>query len=305
LPNPHAPQLPELPPTLANDICTAFDLGEPLGSQKITSGLMHTNYFLDTETGSYVTRFLGYVAPDMLENERHVQTQLRQNGVPATYMLATKSGELLHATHDNNVTVAEKLPGVHPGRPARNEDCLTAGQVLGNFHQAVSSVAHSKKRFALLGQDSTAYRVAKLTERGVESASALDQLRAQHVDTVFDPRLPAGVLHGDFHSENVLVEDGVGAVLDLETAISGPFVLDIGRSLLDFCHRSDGKGMDEQKMDHFLKGYARVRPLTSQEEGAVPSAIAFGCVSVASWLYLKKYDELGGFFLGIGASAEG
>lgn len=301
--NSHPHEQPELSAALASDICTAFDLGEPLSSQRITSGLMHSNYFLDTETGSYVARLLGYVDVDILGNERHIQMQLRQKGVPATYTLATNSGDFFYTTYDNkNVTVAEKLEGVHPGRPANDEDCLAAGQVLGNFHRAVDNITYSNERFALLGRDSTAYRITKLAERGSSVASDINQLYVQNVDRAFDSGLPSGVLHGDFHSENVLIEKGSGAVLDLETAFRGPFVLDIGRSLLDFCHRPDGMGMDQQKINRFLEGYNRVRPLANLEEDVIPSTIAFSCAAVASWLYLKKHNDIGELFLGIGTS---
>ncbi len=293
------PHQPELPPALASDICTAFDLGEPLNSQKIPSGLMHANYFLETATGNYVTRLLGYVDMDILSNERHVQAQLRYQDVPATYMLTANNGDFLHTTHDTNVTVAEKLAGSHPGRPAADADCFAVGQALGNFHEVVKSVSYSNERFALVGRDSTAYRITKLAERGSDVASNLNRLHRDHAPTVFDADLPQGILHGDFHSENALVHDGTVAILDLETTFRGPFVLDIGRSLLDLCHRPSGAGMDEQKIDHFLRGYEQVRSLTSQEQDVLPSAITFACVGVASWLYLKKHGQVGKFFLGI------
>jgi Ser/Thr protein kinase RdoA (MazF antagonist) len=301
-PNTPTPQT-ELPPPLVDDICASFGLGEPIGNQRISSGVTHASYFLDTAGGSYVAKVLSYVNPDNLKNERHIQAQLDQHGIRAPQMLANEHGQFLYTGYDSNITVAQRLTGIHPARPASDDHCLSVGQTLGRFHQAVVSTTHGNER-SLLARNGASYRIAKLEQRGASVAPELARLAKTNADVLFDTGLPEGVLHGDFHTENVLADGGDVAVLDLETVTTGPLVLDIGRSLADLCPRPGFARMDDQKVDRFVEGYSEVRPLTPQELDALPAAIAFGCTALAALLYVRRFDYFGNIFLQLGAAVD-
>lgn len=95
-----------------------------------------------------------------------------------------------------------------------------------------------------------------------------------------DPKLPAGIVHGDLFRDNVLWQGGrIAALLDFESAFHGPFIYDVLVTIAAWCYR------DAFELAHaraLVEGYASVRRLTSAEVAAVPVEGALGCLRFAT-----------------------
>ena len=89
-------------------------------------------------------------------------------------------------------------------------------------------------------------------------------------------RLPAGYVHGDFHSRNLIFsQDNVDAVLDFDVVHRTVRALDVARSLLAFAQPQPGSLHARPEFaTAFLAGYQRHRPLTDAERAALPTLLA-------------------------------
>ena len=97
-------------------------------------------------------------------------------------------------------------------------------------------------------------------------------------------QLPHGIVHGDLHPHNVLVRGTeVVALLDWgETCMTASFVRDLGQTMLMWSvTEEDALRPDVDWMRDVREGYELIRPLTSDEDRALNSAIRFACLSDA------------------------
>jgi homoserine kinase type II len=104
--------------------------------------------------------------------------------------------------------------------------------------------------------------------------------------------LPAQLLHGDYHERNVFFDahGRVSAVIDWELACHGPRAWEIVRAL-DFALRlPEDYETGGERLRAFLRGYARVAPLTVQECEAMPEL--YWAARVHSlWVFEEHYRK--------------
>ena len=99
------------------------------------------------------------------------------------------------------------------------------------------------------------------------------------------------LLHRDFHSGNLLQRpDESLVILDFETSAFGPFFIDLSKSLIMFCHKSQSKDLDNIDLDELLQSselqilsqaYFTVAPPSAKETWE-----SFGSFFLF-WAYLK------------------
>lgn len=97
------------------------------------------------------------------------------------------------------------------------------------------------------------------------------------------PKLPAGILHGDWIKRNLFWKDqSVAAVVDFDLFAEGPFVYDLALALLptgfDWPELLKGSSQSLRLADMaaFLEGYASERPLSAEERQILPTLME-GC----------------------------
>lgn len=288
-----------LTPEVAADVCAFFALGNPQTIAPISIGNSHNSYFVETDESdtTYVVRVLGYVNRGVLANEVHLQQQMQEVGVSTPVMVAGQDGQALYRSESVAATVTAKLPGSHPLH-ATEKDCFLTGQVLGKFHNAAADLPY-QSRATLLGQGRIAQSIDAVPH--AEQRKQLMQL-FEASSTLYDVLLPEGVLHGDIHARNLLIEGDQASVLDFESAGHNLLLLDLGRAAADLCR--DEKGWpDPAKTTGLIDGYETERRLTSTELALLPQAIVYGHVAVASWLLANGFANDGALHLDYGLRA--
>jgi Ser/Thr protein kinase RdoA (MazF antagonist) len=83
--------------------------------------------------------------------------------------------------------------------------------------------------------------------------------------------LPHGFCHGDLQGYHCNVaEDGALTFFDFDGSGPGPIAYDLG--VFRWCGRLEEQ--EEERWEHFLRGYQEVRPLTELEIKAIPAMVA-------------------------------
>ena len=260
--------------TLIPDVLSFFGLGPAAHVAAAGFGISNHNYMVDTEQGEYVVKFLVNQAPEAIENDVAIQRQLGGAGIRAPGYLQDAEGRFLYRHDVMTAVLSRKLDGMPPRHmsPALAADI---GQHLALFHTSVQSLPYSNASGPMN-----------------PSVAVVDSEPARRLP---DQPLPRGIIHGDLHSGNVLVDphdpDRVVAMLDFEEAGENLYLLDLAVTLMDVGFPRGSDRIDPYQVRAGKRGYETVRPLTEQEEVWLPRAIRYASEAWINWFLANGYER--------------
>ena len=224
----YAAEVPSIDAVLAY-----FGLGTAKSVTQTQLGMANRSFRVITTTGAqYVVKILVHQSERLLINELAIQQQLHAHGIVAPRYIQSPTGEYVyrHASVTDFVAVASAtIKGVHPNLVSR-QLAHNMGNMLANYHAAVRSlpVAHT----GWLNR-TTASLPAAESEHSAGKEAAL-ALIAQG-EPMFASHMPSGIIHGDFHTGNLLVRSQsdarIVAMLDFEEAEENLLLVDVAFGL--------------------------------------------------------------------------
>lgn len=112
---------------------------------------------------------------------------------------------------------------------------------------------------------------------------------------VYQQGLPKGIIHGDLHEKNLLVNKDnhseITAIFDFEEAEENLFVVDIARTMLAVCTTDSGRKLDKVLIEALAKGYSSQRQLTKEEQENLPDAIKYAAGAYILWCMNNGFPE--------------
>lgn len=276
-----------------------FGFGRVTWIKRVQAGADNRNYYARTSSKKeYVVRVLSRFDTRRLQNEILIQEAAKKVGIGAGYMLKSADNGYVYEGFGIKVTISERVKGVHPQSPIHENDCMTIGSTLAEFHTKIDPNLPLGNHFLFLSREGVSERLLSIADYKVKSRlmSLLD-----HTRILEKVKLPEGVLHGDFHGGNILLNGSRCAMLDLQSSGRGSFVLDIGRSIADICNIESK--VDISLVRSFISGYEKKRKLTKTEKEVFVQAIIYGAACVALWGYQHQKLQLAASFMDIAASA--
>ena len=257
----------------------------------IQNGLSNHNYAVRTDQGEYVVKFLVTQSPGNIENDVAIQRQLLRAGVKTLQYLRHPGGDFVYRGRDGvSAVMSRRLDGMIPPR-ITVELVSNIGRHLALFHASVSTCPNFNGK-GLMNLD----------------VSGIDADWARHL---LSRPLPKGVIHGDLHSGNVLVDplhpEVVTAILDFEEAGENLYLVDLAATLVGVSASLDGELIDPQLVQAAKQGYEAVRPLTDEENRWLPLAFRYANEAWINWFrrygfddyarqYQRRYDGCGSVF---------
>ncbi len=262
-------------------LCSDFNLGEPLGSQVNTVGNLNANFVIKTNQGRFFVKSIREKRKLQVPYIAAVERFMEEKGIPAIGMLRTENGTE-SATYDEATYTV--YPYLEHGEEYvySPDDYQALGEMLARIHTAGSRevpenlLAHSWKgksldvvREQLTGHaarlksisrspiDDTflAYITFKL-----ERLNTLEGLTLLRTDTL---------VHGDYHGRNVLFDEGtrqIRGICDWEQAAMSDRSYELARSLLYTCFEGTWERTAAlASSERFLSGYQSIVPLTRAE----------------------------------------
>ncbi len=245
------------------------------GCTPIASGIENTNYFLRLDDGRELVLTLfeeldaagAAFLPPLLQH-------LDRQGVPVAGPLVARDGRSLLTLRDKPVQLAPRIAGGHPA-PVTPAQCAAIGAALAKMHLALAG--YPLQRENAHGADWWEAEARK-ARKGLSSANQLllDTVLEDFEETVEDfDDLPTGLIHGDLFRDNTLFEgDTLRAILDFSEAGEDYWLLDVAITANDFCSAWPDVTLDQGLFGAFLEAYESVRPLTEDEQVAMPAFLA-------------------------------
>lgn len=235
-----------------------------------------------------------------IESALQRQIMLEKNGISCPFILQCEG----HAIRLPDNETAYMVMDFRPGK-TESSDTITIKQMrsLGNacgyMHKAFSKLpAASMESLPIFGGYTTNLLWDNFDSRimncslndNAEYRKALfaqEPILKQLTNEFFD-KLPRGIAHEDFTSDNILFETNcVSAIIDFDRNCYSYIWHDIGRAILSFALKQNR--LDIGKVNAFLEGYKQHLPLTLPD---IADALRLSwCIEIAWWIQPEFFSE--------------
>jgi homoserine kinase type II len=277
------PDTPTFPPEAAS----AFGLRPPIASRFLPEGLMNRNWRLDTAEGAFALKELRDIDPMRARRNLAVLARIAATGLPIPVPIAGVGG-----AEDRVVEIDGRafylfpwIEGVRiPGLDLPLSRIEELGALLARLHACLNGpstglpraeLGQSAVRTALDAYDQLDRFEAVIADRPCRDAfdeKAVEFLRRRRLLIAAHggswpghavPVAPIGWVHGDFHSTNLLWNDGrVAGILDWDRIDVQPLGAEVVRAAV--LHFKDDAGrLDLPRVAAFIAGYRGVVPISA------------------------------------------
>lgn len=257
-----------------------FDLRTP--RVELLNSTDHCNAKVVTERGNF---FLKILANDHTETHLRSRLQftdfLRDDGIPIAEAIETKTGRRFARVFvggDERLGILSQwIDGETLGDHTDEPWIERCGELLARLHVR-SQVFDPPDGFEVRAWDEVyaasedGWLCSFLADSPVDdAANEVIKESAARTRTI-DTRLPKdgqtyGLIHADFHGENLIFDGQNIWIVDLDDVGWGHFLFDVAWPAVMFAkHHPDAGGL----LEPFLQGYERMRPLSVREKELLP-----------------------------------
>ncbi len=242
------------------EILKEYNLGD-FKSKKLVYNAWNISYKVVTTNGTYLVKYLNFHDKELLDRELSILSSLDKN-IPLVFPIYSKEGKA-HITYNGKYVLIFNFIKAKPvlkGEQLKERALKDLGRYYGLIHKTQITGMPTEgiydemvSFFSKLPESSEEYKIAQRT---------INYLKRRGFDRA---NLEKGFIHADLHTENLLVnDDKIVAILDFEESRIGPYIFDLGYSILDTCWV--GNGLSQHRIKVLLDGYESVRKLTPIEK---------------------------------------
>lgn len=247
------------------------DLGAVLAFKGIAEGVENTNFFLQTEAGSFIlTLYEKRVAESDLPFFMALLSHVAKAGISCPRPVPDRAGKVIGTLAGRNAAIFTFLSGVSVRRPEAAH-CAQAGEALAALHLATRDFAQTRPN--ALSLPGWRALVEKISPRVNDINPGLKELMISALAGLADAwpqNLPQGVIHADLFPDNVLFFQGrLSGLIDFYFACSDFLAYDIAIALNAWCFEGDGS-FNITKARALVSAYQARRALADAELAALP-----------------------------------
>lgn len=272
------------------DFLAGYDIGTMVAFRGIAEGVENSNFSLRTTAGDFIlTLYEKRVDPDDLPWFLGLMEHLALHGLVCPQPVHGRDGAALRHLSGKYAAITTFLPGVWPRR-VRQSHCAPVGTALAKLHLAGAGYAPARRN--ALGPRSWMPLLDRCRSRADEVQPGLAEELDHSLGAILSAwpvGLPAGHIHADMFPDNVFfLDERLSGVIDFYFASTDLLAYDIAICLNAWCFEPDFS-FNVTKSKALLGGYQAVRPLSADEQNALPvlcqgAAIRFLLTRVFDWL---------------------
>ncbi len=254
--------------TLIPEILLFYGFDPPEKIAPVTLGISNHNYFVTTPQDEFVVKFLINQPIKTVENDVAIQKSLANAGIGAPRYLCNRDGIFVFDRGHHRAVVSRRIHGVVP-KMITLHLAREFGRMLAGFHLAVRYLPQPNTR-GLMNPGTS----------GIKSP-------------LFSQALPTGIIHGDFHTGNALVDlatqERIMAICDFEEAGENLYIVDLAVTVMGVCSYAENF-MDVALIREVIQGYESLRPLSAQEHMYFPEALEYAAHAWIQWFLANEYE---------------
>lgn len=270
-----------------------YSVGKVTNLRGIESGIENTNFFLDTDHGTFVLTLFEKLTANELPFYLNLMAHLSSHGVPVPTPIKNLDDQFLGELNGKPAAIVSCIPGSPSTTPTSSQVGLV-GEQLAHMHLAGQSFEGHLEN--LRGRAWWAKAADEIYTFLDERDADLLRTEITYQAEFITDAIPSGPIHADLFRDNVLFDDArVGGFIDLYFACTDAWVYDVAITANDWCVRADGS-LDKDKLQSLISGYTSVRQLQPIEKRVWPIMLRAGAlrfwVSRLYDLHLPRPGEL-------------
>lgn len=262
--------------TLLDDLA----LGQLIRLQGIQGGIENTNYFVDSERGSFVLTLFERLTHAQLPFYLELMRHLAEKGVAVPAPHANAAGQILHTVAGKPAALVDKLAGASQLKP-QAVHCAAIGRALAQLHVAGADFPLQQPNLRGLQWIAQTVPVVQPYLNPEQTQLMQSELSAQQTlaaSSVY-ASLPRGAVHADLFRDNALfVGEQLSGIFDFYFAGTDTYAFDMAVCLNDWCIDLSTGQDDAQRVAAFVQAYEAVRPLTAAERELLPAMRRLGAL---------------------------
>lgn len=267
----------------------------------IKEGHENASYSFTADNKSYVLR-ISKPEKDIerLDKEIRFMNYLNENDIPAPEVIENKRNELISIMsvddQDIKTIVMNKMKGNSP-RAYTEKLIYEIGRWMAEFHLTSSRYPHTSS-------DNLSLETEYFTHNELNVEEIENEQNKEFLQEAKDFRwnisnLPQGIIHSDFHKNNLLtVDDSITGILDFDDITKSAFVRDIGVMINNIVYGYLFNDSSLERIRILLRAYQEVRKLNELEIQNLTQATLFRNYGLAAFFYwiedfdLKEYKDM-------------
>lgn len=262
--------------TLLDDLA----LGQLIRLQGIQGGIENTNYFVDSERGSFVLTLFERLTHAQLPFYLELMRHLAEKGVAVPAPHANAAGQILHTVAGKPAALVDKLAGASQLKP-QAVHCAAIGRALAQLHVAGADFPLQQPNLRGLQWIAQTVPVVQPYLNPEQTQLMQSELSAQQTLAASSAyaSLPRGAVHADLFRDNALfVGEQLSGIFDFYFAGTDTYAFDMAVCLNDWCIDLSTGQDDAQRVAAFVQAYEAVRPLTAAERELLPAMRRLGAL---------------------------
>ena len=261
-------------------LLAALQLGPLQACEPIGSGIENTNYFVDSERGSFVLTLFERLTHAQLPFYLELMRHLAEKGVAVPAPHANAAGQILHTVAGKPAALVDKLAGASQLKP-QAVHCAAIGRALAQLHVAGADFPLQQPNLRGLQWIAQTVPVVQPYLNPEQTQLIQSELSAQQTLAASSAyaSLPRGAVHADLFRDNALfVGEQLSGIFDFYFAGTDTYAFDMAVCLNDWCIDLSTGQDDAQRVAAFVQAYEAVRPLTAAERELLPAMRRLGAL---------------------------
>lgn len=263
-----------------------YSIGQLVSHSGIAAGITNSNYWLETDAGSYVLTLFEHQDKRNLDYILGLQHHLAQEEITCAAPITNNHGKFYATLNHKPAAIIERLHGKVSPQP-NNQHCALIGAELARLHLAGRSFPdrhnnpcggewRQTMQYQLSHELDKSDR--KLLDEEINAYQALDQ-----------SEMPKGPVHADlFHDNALFFDNKLVGIIDFEYACQDFWLYDLAIALNDWCIVENGE-FEQNRFHCFIEAYDQVRPLLDIERETLP--LMLRVAAMRFWLS-RLYDQI-------------
>jgi homoserine kinase type II len=293
----------ELTQNEIREICSKYNIGNLIKSQKVGIGVANHNWFITTENGKFVLRCVNEdKSKKNLDSEFAYLNYLFENGFnyKLPVPIKTNNNKLYLNFNKRIIWIYPFIQGEIINDVFNGIQLEEVAMMLAQMHQIIENSnlknIMNNNTFDINTIIEEANEQIKTSSKNNDEYSMYYTKKAKEfIDLIKQltyPNLPNFPIHRDINPENVLFKNNkLVAVIDFDNVSScnEPLVKDIANLFLYSCFdKNKQEKLNLKLAKKFIKEYLKTRTLTLEEIKAIPILAIMGCLedfNYEYWLY--------------------
>lgn len=246
---------------------TQFPLGQALAIKGIASGIENSNFFIETEKGTFVLTIFENLRFEQLPFYVKLMRHLADKGILVPAPIANANGELVVALYGKPAAIVSKLEGSSQMLPQESH-CAEVGAMLAKMHLAAQDFSLSQPNLRGLAwwQENVPAAIGFLSEDNQQLMQSELDFQLAFSKTSIYKSLQTGPVHADLFRNNVMFEgDKLTGFFDFYFAGCDTWLFDVAVTVNDWCINLGTGELDVARVNALLKAYHAVRPFSQDE----------------------------------------